>query len=282
MKVLITGGTSGIGRATALRLGGDGHDIDVVGGMNEAKGKLLQDDFASLPGSLRFFPVDLGRVEEIKEFSRYLLAEDTPLDVLFLNAGTYVRKPGMDRTGLDAGFVVNYLHRFMLLLLLNPLLKHGHGRVIINGASRFARTLELRSHVFSKRYSRLSGMMQATYASGYLTYWTNRTFRSEVPVQAVNPGFVNTETMQRANPFMRLLNSLFAISPEQAAARIVPVIEDENLRTADGVYFDGKGMKDFAKSIRRNPKAFLTLWNLSLEVSGLQAPDWPHTFADEP
>lgn len=282
MKVLITGGTSGIGRATALRLGGDGHDVDVVGGMNEAKGKLLQGDFASLPGSLRFFPVNLSRVEEIKEFSRFLLAEDTPLDILFLNAGTYVRKPDVDRAGLDAGFVVNYLHRFMLLVLLNPLLRQGNGRVIINGASRFARTLELRSDVFSKRYSPFSGMMQATYALGYLTYWTNRTFRSEVPVQAVDPGYVNTETMKRANPFMRLMNSLFAISPEQAAAKIVPVIEDERLRTADGVGFDGKGMKGFSKSIRRNPKAFLTLWKLSLEVSGLQAPDWAQPSPDAP
>ena len=45
MRILITGGTSGIGRAVALLLGQRGVDVDVIGGGSEARGAELGDFF---------------------------------------------------------------------------------------------------------------------------------------------------------------------------------------------------------------------------------------------
>lgn len=273
---MVTGGTSGIGRSVALRLGGNGHSIDVVGGINLEKGRLLKNRFASLPGSMRFFPVNLSSIDETKEFAESYLAENGALDVLFLNAGTYVKQPHLDKHGLDTGFAVNFLHRFILLLLLNPLLRRGHGRAIINGSSRFAQSLRLNEEVFARKYSTTTGMMQATYANGYLTHWLNRRFQSEVPVQSVNPGFVKTNSLPQ-NALATILSSLFAIPPEQAAEKIVAIIENENLSRTDGVYLNGRDVKGFSKGIRKNPEAFLKLWQLSLQACALRAPDWLET-----
>ena len=60
MRVLITGGTSGIGRAVALLLGRTSIDADVIGGRNQAKGSELAAAFENLRGALRFFPADLS------------------------------------------------------------------------------------------------------------------------------------------------------------------------------------------------------------------------------
>lgn len=274
MKVLVTGGTSGIGRSVTLQLGRNGHHVDVVGGMSVEKGGKLQHEFAALAGSLQFFPVDLGSIDAIKGFAASYLAQHDALDVAFLNAGTYVKQPHIDKNGLDTGFVVNYLHKFLFLLLLNPVLRASNGRAIINGSSNFARPLKLEKDIFAKRYSGMSGMMQATYANAYVTYWLNKTFQTGVPVQSINPGYVTTGIMQKTNFFMRTLNSLFGISPDTAAQSIVPVIEGQDFKRIDGIYIDKGKKKAFSKRIQQGSETFLQLWKVSLESAAIEAPDW--------
>lgn len=274
MKILITGGTSGIGRSVALLAGRNGHDVDVVGGTNEAKGEKLIEEFAEFQGTLRFYPVDLSSIEEIKTFASEYTSEASGPDVVFLNAGVLFKPPVIDADGYDKSFMVNYTHKFMLALLLFDTVKQSNGRILINGGGNFSFGLKLDQDTFARSYAPMSSAMQSSYAIGFLVHWINKTFSADVPVQGINPGFVKTQTNMGAGFVNRVLVSMFGISPDEAAAHIVDVIENDSLRDKPGAYFDKGKEKPFKRSITGKPDVFETLWQQSLQIAGLEQPDW--------
>ena len=114
MRILITGGTSGIGRAVALLLGQRGVEVEVIGGRNEARGAELAAEFANLKGTLRFFPADLSSLEGVNGVLDKYLSQTETLDAAFLNAGVFRKEAILDDKGRDRAFIVNYLHRLHL------------------------------------------------------------------------------------------------------------------------------------------------------------------------
>ena len=119
VRILITGGTSGIGRAVALLLGQRGIDVDVIGGSNQARSAELAAAFEDLPGTLRFLPADLSSVEGINCAVSEYLSQTEKLDAAFLNAGVFHKDARLDDKGRDTAFIVNYLHRFMFVRRMN-------------------------------------------------------------------------------------------------------------------------------------------------------------------
>ena len=139
MRVLITGGTSGIGRAVALLLRRTSIDADVIGGRNQAKGAELAAAFEDLRGALRFFPADLSSLEGINGALDEYLSQTENLDAAFLNAGIFKQKAKLDDKGRDTAFIVNYLHRFIFARRLNTVLRVSPTpRILINGSCNMA------------------------------------------------------------------------------------------------------------------------------------------------
>lgn len=85
-KILITGATSGIGRATAYELAGEGHDL-ILTGRREDRLKKIQDDLVKdYPGlQVRIMVFDVRDPDVVKEALSTL--EDHNIDVLINNAG---------------------------------------------------------------------------------------------------------------------------------------------------------------------------------------------------
>ena len=238
MRILITGGTSGIGRAVALLLGQRGVDVDVIGGRSEARGAELAAEFANLKGTLHFFPADLSSLEGINGILDEYLSQTETLDAAFLNAGVFQKEATLDDKGRDRAFIVNYLHRFIFVRRLNKVLQAAPvPRILINGSSNAALRIELNPQVFGRKYGGTKGLIHALAANGFLTYWLNRRFDTGVPVQAINPGYVDTKMVEGSGLFMRLLSRWLAIEPAKAAAKIVQVLLDQETLGQDGVFF---------------------------------------------
>lgn len=81
-KALVTGATSGIGRAIALKLGREGAEV-LVQGRDAVRGEKVVDEIRSAGGKARFLAADLEKVAEV----RRLATEAGAVDILVNNAG---------------------------------------------------------------------------------------------------------------------------------------------------------------------------------------------------
>ncbi|OWK43949.1 glucose 1-dehydrogenase [Fimbriiglobus ruber] len=84
--VLVTGGTSGIGKATAIAFAGAGAKV-VVTGRREKEGKQVVAEIERDGGTAAFFQADFSKEIEVKAAVDFVAATFGRLDVAFNNAG---------------------------------------------------------------------------------------------------------------------------------------------------------------------------------------------------
>ena len=121
--VLITGGTSGIGRAAAQLFARQGASV-IVTGRDEARGREVAAETSG-----RFVRADLASPEDIQR----LAAAAGDVDVLVNNAGYWELGPSEQTTeaGFDAMVAVNFRGPFFLTAALAPkMAERGHGSIV--------------------------------------------------------------------------------------------------------------------------------------------------------
>src|ERR1700692_4514267 len=125
---LVTGATSGIGRAAALRLARDGWEV-VVHGRNAERGAGVGADIGGEGGRAPVFRADLSDLEDL----RHLAEEVGDVDVLVNNAGASWFGPtaDLDGSGFDSLFDGNVRSAYFLVAALAPAMaKRGRGSII--------------------------------------------------------------------------------------------------------------------------------------------------------
>jgi NAD(P)-dependent dehydrogenase (short-subunit alcohol dehydrogenase family) len=129
---LVTGATSGIGRAAATKLAGDGFTV-VVHGRDAARGAQLVDAIGADGGTARFVGADLS---DSADFSRFI-ADVGAVDVLVNNAGTAWFGPtaDLDVATYDQLFDANVRPAYFLVAALAPkMVAQGSGCIINVGS----------------------------------------------------------------------------------------------------------------------------------------------------
>ena len=135
--VLVTGATSGIGRAFAERIAQQGHRL-VIAGRDPAKTRRVRDDIEKASGSPRIHALvaDFSSLNAVREMAHECLDRFDRLDVLFNNAGVLTDRRRESRDGFELTFAVNHLAPFLLTrLLLSRLAQSAPSRVIVNSSS---------------------------------------------------------------------------------------------------------------------------------------------------
>ena len=139
MKVLITGGTNGMGNGVARILAGkdnQSHEIIILC-RSEERGEGTIKELENITGNKKnsIIVCDLTRLSDVQKAIQVLHRQHEYLDGIFINAGLgYAARRQETADGMDPHFQVNYLSQFMLTLNLLDLLEKSEsgGRIIFN------------------------------------------------------------------------------------------------------------------------------------------------------
>jgi NAD(P)-dependent dehydrogenase (short-subunit alcohol dehydrogenase family) len=126
-RILITGGSAGLGVESARALMAHGADV-VVTVRDTAKGERAAQTIradAAPNASLELREMDLASLASVRECANGLLAEGKPLNVLIANAGVMACPEGKTADGFETQFGTNHLGHFVFVNKLVPLLETG-------------------------------------------------------------------------------------------------------------------------------------------------------------
>src|SRR3954447_19097720 len=116
-RALVTGATSGIGRAVALQLAREGAEV-LVHGRDAARGAETVDEITAAGGKASFVAADLGDAADVQRLG----SEVGDVDILINNAGVAVFGPTeeFDVAAFDKMFATNVRAAFFLVAALAP------------------------------------------------------------------------------------------------------------------------------------------------------------------
>jgi len=134
--VLITGGTTGLGKESARALGSAGATV-IITARSEEKGSAAVAQLTELVpnGDFSFEVMELGSLDSVRSFTDRFLASHDRLDVLLANAGIMAVPYGKTDDGFELQFGTNHLGHFVLVNRLLPLLKASAPSRIVNLSS---------------------------------------------------------------------------------------------------------------------------------------------------
>ena len=248
--VVVTGGTSGIGRATALRLAEQGADVVAIGrdpvrgAETEAALKRASDGFGV------FLQADLSLISEARRVVKELTDRLPRIHALIQSAGVIEFDRATTAEGHNRMFVINFLHKVVLAEGLAPLLAKGPGRMVLVAADipdrlqiDWANFEGERSYAGVVAMSNLHGAGLAL-AQKLAAEWKDR----GIEVTAIHPGQVDTGIYRSfaggwrlGKAFMRF----FLVPPERPAALLMWLAFSPDAKGLSGSFFPSP--KNFAK-----------------------------------
>jgi NAD(P)-dependent dehydrogenase (short-subunit alcohol dehydrogenase family) len=222
---LVTGSTSGIGRATAIALAARGANVLVVG-RDEQRAKDVVAEIESGGGSARFHLTtlsDLTSAQDLVEWAK--LAGDGHVDILVNNAGVALMGPSEAATEaeFDETFALNVKVPFFLVSSLAPAMAERGSGSIVNISTMVASFGQAGMALYGASRAALELLTKA---------WASEYGPRGVRVNAVAPGPTRTRMMEGVPEEMVLEHAALApagriAQPEELAAAIVFLASDE-------------------------------------------------------
>jgi len=278
--VVLTGGTSGIGRIAATTLATVGWTVAVVG-RDRAAGESLVAESSTASGAIRFHRADLATQARVRSLAAELRDGYAQIDALVHNAGL----SGSDRIetadGVERTFAVNYLAPYLLTHELLDSLR-ASARIVTTGTELHRRaTLDFENLQFETGYDARQAYSRSKLALVAFTLELAARLPADsgVTANSFHPGFVpSTGLFRDAARRTRLLVRLAGLvpgvgtSPETAADRLVRLVTDPTFGERTGVYVTGDGIEEPAAEAT-NPARRERLWDRSAALVGVD-PAW--------
>ena len=241
---VVTGASSGIGRATARALAGMGATLALVcrdrGRGEEARAALRAE---SGNDAIALFLADLSSQAEIRRLATELGERYPAIHVLVNNAGVVNLQRTTTVDGIETVFAVNHLGYFLLTDLLLGRLRSSAPARIVNVASEVHRygTIDLDDLGHARRYRTMRVYGASKLANVLFTYELARRLEGTgVTVNCLHPGAVATRLGQNngrvATALTKLLKPFFR-TPEQGAATTIYLASSPAVEGVSGKYF---------------------------------------------
>ncbi len=244
---LITGGNSGIGKATALGLANMGATVVVVGrdrGRTEAA--VTEIEAESGNESVGLLLADLSSRESIRRLAEDFKGRYERLHVLINNAGVFLSKRTLTVDGIETTFAINYLAPFLLTNLLLDVLKASAPARILNVTSSAERSgiIDFDDLQGAREHGGIRAYNRSKLAMVLFTYELARRLEGTgVTVNCLHPGVVATNLGRGNGGFFGFLTRLmrpFISSPEKGAETSIYLASSPEVEGVSGKYFAKK------------------------------------------
>jgi len=275
---LITGATSGIGKAAAKELAKLGFDL-ILTGRSEEKGKQLSDSLnEKYKIKSEFIRCDISSLKDVREFAEKVKSKYDRLDVLINNAGSRFSEYQKSSDGIELTFATNHLGHFLLTYLLLDLLKKSDNARVINVSSsaHYGKQMDIDDLVSPKEYNRSLVYGRSKLANVLFTYeFVRRNNNSNIVMNAVDTGGVATNFAKNEGFFRWLKHIGFYIAkrqlltPKQGAETVIYLASSEDVKNVTGKFFYEKKEKRSSDESYDLNKA-KGLWELSEQLCGVK------------
>ena len=276
--VLVTGGTGGIGRATATRLASMGARVGITG-RDAGRAQRAAGEIASESGNgvVDVFVADMSSQAEVRRLAAEVLAAYPRLDVLINNVGGFWSHRHVTADGLEHTFALNHLAPFLLTSLLSErLIASAPARVVnVSSGAQGMGTIDFDDLMGERRYSGQRAYNQSKLANVMFTYeLARRLAGTGVTATALHPGMTNTsfsaEDPSRAfAPLVKVMRP-FMKKSERGADTPVYLASSAAAEGLTGQYFANRQSRKSNKS-SYDTGATARLWQMSAELVGLTA-----------
>jgi NAD(P)-dependent dehydrogenase (short-subunit alcohol dehydrogenase family) len=274
---LITGATSGIGKATAMGLANMGASVVMVGrDRGRGQAALAEIKEGSANASVDLMLANLSSQQEIHRLADDFKEAYPQLDVLINNAGVIRSKRVTTADGIEMTFAVNHLASFLLTNLLLDLLKASAPSRIVNVASGEQRNgiIDFNDLQGEKGYKTAKAYSQSKLATVLFTYELARRLEGTgVAVNCLHPGVVGTNlgsgvsgvfgfTVRALTPLMK--------SSEKGAETSIYLASSPEVEGLSGKYFVKKA-EARSSDVSHDQRLARRLWEVSAELTNVPA-----------
>jgi dehydrogenase/reductase SDR family member 12 len=238
---IVTGATSGLGRAAAGSIAALGGRVCIVGRDPERTERVRSEISAAAGSAVEADLADLSSLAETAAFAARFAEAHDRLDVLVLNAGALTHDYTVTSEGNELTFATHVLSQFLLTRALRPLLQaSAPSRVIVVASGgMYSQPLDVAAldpepatYDGTKTYARCK-RAQVVLAEE----WTRHLLGTGIAVNAMHPGWADTPGLRAALPgFSRIVGPLLR-TPEQGVDTIVWLAAAPEASDVGGLFF---------------------------------------------
>ena len=264
---LVTGSTSGLGKATAFALARQKATV-VLACRDRQRGEAVLAEIKE--ASVDLLLLDLSVQHSIRSAVAEFEKRYDHLDVLINNAAVFQRQRTLTADGYETMFATNHLGPFLLTNLLLPRLEAATAARILNVTAPSTTRIAFEDVQAERKFSAMHAFGASKAANLLFTYdLAQRLAGTHVTVNAFFPGLVKTHLMREAPVPLRWLNPLLGRSPESVAQSLVSYASSPEAQTMTGMFFNKDGKSIASSLYTRDREVQRQLWETSLALAPL-------------
>jgi NAD(P)-dependent dehydrogenase (short-subunit alcohol dehydrogenase family) len=275
---VITGATSGIGRAAAFEMAGLGADVVIVGRDHERTRVAVAEISAGTGRAVGAYIADLNLVADARRVADEIAGDFEAVDVLVHNAGTLSARYEFTAEGYEATYAAQVLSQHVLTSRLLPLLSKGTDPrvIVVSSGGMYAEALDPGTvQMTADSYDGVRAYARAKRAQVVLNQeWARRMPDHPVAFHAMHPGWADTRGVQDSLPAFRRITRPILRTPQEGADTIVWLAGVRPIPAASGTFWSDRMPRGTVRVPRTASDSAATsaLWEMVCEESG-ERPD---------
>lgn len=273
---LVTGATSGVGKATLAELAASGATVIGVG-RDSARIEQTRREILDSTGNsnVEFILADLSVLGEIRNLARKFIEKYSRLDVLINNAGAFFLRRRVSLDGFEMTWALNHLSYFLLTFLLLEQIRESAPARIVNVASgaHYRGRIHFADINLTKWYNGWKAYSQSKLANVLFTYELDRQLKgADVTVNSLTPGFVATRIGHNSGrliaSIVHQIQRMGGITPQEGAQTMIYLAA-----SSGGAHFSGKFFRE-KEAVQSSPMSYdreiaRQVWEISERMTDL-------------